>query len=187
MLKVRRKRLKNQAVHRYSMMRSKTARHLSRRRLKNCVNKAVSFIYYSFILPESKNLRFFYVETRFVFFLDGLNAASADNLLGTNVKQEPLSDDECHSEDGYVYDGDNDPFDEEDTFVHSNIDHSHYSCRYLSTCSFTIIQFSPFIIFQVIMMAVIMNMMTTTSMITLNRKIMDARIGNERIIQIYQM
>lgn len=125
MLKVRRKRLKNQAVHRYSMMRSKTARHLSRRRLKNCVNKAVSFIYYSFILPESKNLRFFYVETRFVFFLDGLNAASADNLLGTNVKQEPLSDDECHSEDGYVYDGDNDPFDEEDTFVHSNIDHSH--------------------------------------------------------------
>lgn len=37
------------------------------------------------------------------------------------MKQEPLSDDECHSEDGYAYDGDNDPFDEEDTFVHSNI------------------------------------------------------------------
>lgn len=48
-------------------------------------------------------------------FLDGLNSSAEDNLLGTNVKQEPISDDECHSEDGYGYDA----FDEEDAFVHS--------------------------------------------------------------------
>lgn len=36
------KRLKNRLVHHYSMMRSKIAKHRLRRRLKNCVNKAVS-------------------------------------------------------------------------------------------------------------------------------------------------
>lgn len=53
------------------------------------------------------------------FILDGLNSAADNNLFGTNVKQEPISDDECHSEDGFAYDGDQDHFDEEDTFVHS--------------------------------------------------------------------
>lgn len=52
-------------------------------------------------------------------FSDGFNASADNNLFGTNVKQEPVSDDEGHSEDGYGYDGDNDPFYEEDTFVHS--------------------------------------------------------------------
>lgn len=50
---------------------------------------------------------------------DGLNS-STDNLFGTNVKQEPPSDDEIHSDDGYGYDG-LDPFDEDDTFVHSKL------------------------------------------------------------------
>lgn len=57
--------------------------------------------------------------TIIIIILDGLNTSAEDNLHGTSVKQEPISDDECHSEDGYAFDGDNDPFDEEDNFVPS--------------------------------------------------------------------
>lgn len=38
--------------------------------------------------------------------------------MGTNVKQEPLSDDECASEDGYGEYSYNENFDEED-YLHS--------------------------------------------------------------------
>lgn len=54
--------------------------------------------------------------------VDGLNSTTQDNsVMGTNVKQEPLSDDECNSEDGYGYDGNHDEFDEEDAFNQSTI------------------------------------------------------------------
>lgn len=124
-VKAIKKKSKNQRVHRYLMMKLKTAKRSLKRRLKSCVNKAVSIhlpfkcvqIFVSFYVVNWKK---FHDIVVFI-ILDGLNSSSEDNLLGTSVKQEPLSDDECHSEDGYAYDGDNDPFDEEDTFVHSNI------------------------------------------------------------------
>lgn len=121
----------------------------------------------------------------FVFFcfthIDGLNSTAADNLLGTNVKQEPLSDDECNSEDGYGYDGNHDEFDEEDTFNHSTINIlQNNSSQFIEFK----IQFKRFIHFQVIMKAVIMNTMKiTTSMTTLNQKATDVNIGNEKHIQ----
>lgn len=60
------------------------------------------------------------IENNFIISsTDGLNASAEDSLLGTNVKQEPLSDDECHSEDGYGFDGENDAFEEDDNFIHS--------------------------------------------------------------------
>lgn len=61
-----------------------------------------------------------WINCRFFFLTDGLNFPSDDHLLGTSVKQEPLSDDDGHSEVGYVFDRENDTFDEEDTFINSN-------------------------------------------------------------------
>lgn len=52
-------------------------------------------------------------------FEDGLNAPNASNTVNTNVKQEPVSDDECHSEDAYQFEGDHDPDEEEDAFAPS--------------------------------------------------------------------
>lgn len=51
---------------------------------------------------------------------DGLNSSAESNVLGS-VKQEPLSDDECQSEDGdnEHFDGDHDEFYDEENFVNS--------------------------------------------------------------------
>lgn len=55
------------------------------------------------------------------FTLVGLDSSTTDdNNSLPNVKQEPVSDDDCPSDpEGFGFDGENDPFDEDDTFVHS--------------------------------------------------------------------
>lgn len=65
--------------------------------------------------------------------LDGLNAPSED-LFGTNVKQEPPSDDEYQSDDGFGYDGFQDPFDEEDGYGQSKFQSNSTKREEKGTC-----------------------------------------------------
>lgn len=61
-----------------------------------------------------------YIKCIDAFCLVGLDSSTEENSVsGPNVKQEPVSEDECPSEEGFGFDVDNDPFDEDDTFVHS--------------------------------------------------------------------
>lgn len=124
------------------------------------------------------------------FLSDGLDSSTENdsNPIGTNVKQEPVSDDDCPSEEGYGFDGDNDPFDEDDTFVHSKFqfqflitDPLIMKSFFVSICLLFLLSLQ-FSFIQVILMAVIMiMMMITTNMEIPKQKNSELSTGNVKI------
>lgn len=95
---------------------------MSRRKPKSFANKDVrithSFIH-SIIHLLAHSQCCLIVPYFIPIYLVGIDASTVDDNNLPSVKQEPVSDDDCPSEEGYGFDGENDPFDEDDTFVHS--------------------------------------------------------------------
>lgn len=92
---------------------------MSRRKPKSYENKAVSILFNFKTDFKKKGKKRKSDNNNCVYccvISVGLGSSSDGNLIGTNVKQEPVSDDEVHSEEGFPYDGEND---DEENFVHS--------------------------------------------------------------------